>query len=78
MKQRDEVSEAVAKVDKVVDAVAPPKVEAVDPERPTSDMKEEPQSEKKYEVSFTVRATLEKLRSLKQFLNEGEYEYDQQ
>ncbi len=35
------------------------------------------QQEKLYEVSFTVRGTLEELKALKQFMNDGGYHYEQ-
>lgn len=36
-----------------------------------------PEHEKVYEVSFTVRGTLDELKALKKFLNDGGYEYEQ-
>lgn len=75
LEQHKDAEEAVAKVDEAIAAVAPPKAEAVDPELPCEPA---PEPEKVYEVSFTVRGSIDKIRALKQFLTEGEYDYEQQ
>lgn len=66
-----DVEDAVANVDEAIAAVTPPKVEMPDPELPS-----EPAPEKIYEVSFTVRGSIDKIRALKQFLTEGDYDYE--
>ena len=57
--------EAVKKVEEAAEILTPP--ESV-PETPP---------EKIYEVQFTVRASLDKLKLLKQFLENGGYDYEQ-
>ena len=71
LEQHKDVADVVAKVDEAISSVAPPKVEMPDPELPS-----EPAPEKIYEVSFTVRGSIDKIRALKQFLTEGDYDYE--
>lgn len=59
--------EAAAKVESVVEAVAPPTVEPIAP--PVEE-------EKTYTLKFIVRGTMPKLRALKEFLNNGGYDYE--
>lgn len=59
-------AEATAKVEKVVEAVAPPTVETIAP--PVEE-------EKTYTLKFTVRGTMPQLKALKEFLNNGGYDY---
>lgn len=60
-------AEAAAKVESVVEAVAPPPVEPVAP--PVEE-------EKTYTLKFTVRGTMPQLKALKEFLNNGDYDYE--
>lgn len=60
-------AEAVAKVEKVVEAVAPPTVEPIAP--PVEE-------EKIYTTKFIVRGTMLHLKALKEFLNNGGYDYE--
>lgn len=60
-------AEAVAKVEEVVEAVAPPTVEPIAP--PVEE-------EKTYTLKFIVRGTMPKLKALKEFLNNGAYDYE--
>lgn len=60
-------AEAVAKVEEVVEAVAPPTVESIAP--PV-------EKEKTYTLKFIVRGTMPKLKALKEFLNNGGYDYE--
>jgi len=48
--------------------LSPPKVETA----------EQPEVEKKYRVSFSVVGTMQQIKTLKEFLVNGEYEYEQQ
>lgn len=68
----EEKEKAVAKVDEAIEAVTPPKAEPIEEDQ------DEPIVEKVYRVSFTVTATLDKIKALKEFLVKGEYQYDQQ
>lgn len=60
-------AEAAAKVEKVVEAVAPPTVEPIAP--PVEE-------EKTYTLKFTVRGTMPQLKAIKEFLNNGGYDYE--
>nr|DAH50236.1 MAG TPA: Protein of unknown function (DUF1351) [Caudoviricetes sp.] len=60
-------AEAAAKVESVVEAVAPPTVEPIAP--PVEE-------EKTYTLKFTVRGTMSQLKALKEFLNNGGYDYE--
>lgn len=60
-------AEAAAKVESVVEAVAPPTVEPIAP--PV-------EKEKTYTLKFIVRGTMPKLKALKEFLNNGGYDYE--
>lgn len=60
-------AEAAAKVEEVVEAVAPPTVEPIAP--PVEE-------EKTYTLKFTVRGTMQQLKALKEFLNNGGYDYE--
>lgn len=60
-------AEAAAKVEEVVEAVAPPTVEPIAP--PVEE-------EKTYTTKFIVRGTMPKLKALKEFLNNGGYDYE--
>lgn len=60
-------AEATAKVESVVEAVAPPTVEPIAP--PVEE-------EKTYTLKFIVRGTMPKLKALKEFLNNGGYDYE--
>ena len=60
-------SEAAAKVESVVEAVTPPTVEPIAP--PVEE-------EKTYTLKFTVRGTMPQLKALKEFLNNGGYDYE--
>lgn len=60
-------AEAVAKVEEVVEAVAPPTVEPIAP--PVEE-------EKTYTLKFTVRGTMPQLKAVKEFLNNGGYDYE--
>lgn len=60
-------AEAAAKVEEVVEAVAPPTVEPIAP--PVEE-------EKTYTLKFTVRGTMPQLKALKEFLNNGDYDYE--
>lgn len=53
-------AEAAAKVESVVESAAPPTVE----------------EEKTYTLKFTVRGTMPQLKALKEFLNNGGYDYE--
>lgn len=61
-------AEAAAKVESVVEAVAPPTVEPIAPP-PVEE-------EKTYTLKFIVRGTMPKLKALKEFLNNGAYDYE--
>ena len=67
-----EKAQAAAKVEEVTETIQPPKAESIE-EAPTI-----PQKPKVYKVAFSVIGTIEQIRALKQFLTEGEYQYDQQ
>lgn len=60
-------AEAAAKVKSVVEAVAPPTVEPIAP--PVEE-------EKTYTTKFIVRGTMPQLKALKEFLNNGGYDYE--
>lgn len=60
-------AEATAKVESVVEAVAPPTVEPIAP--PVEE-------EKTYTLKFTVRGTMPQLKALKEFLTNGGYDYE--
>lgn len=60
-------AEATAKVESVVESVAPPTVEPIAP--PVEE-------EKTYTLKFIVRGTMPKLKALKEFLNNGGYDYE--
>lgn len=60
-------AEAAAKVESVVETVAPPTVEPIAP--PVEE-------EKTYTLKFTVRGTMPQLKALKEFLNNGGYDYE--
>ena len=60
-------AEAAAKVEEVVESVAPPTVEPIAP--PVEE-------EKTYTLKFTVRGTMPQLKALKEFLNNGDYDYE--
>lgn len=60
-------AEAAAKVESVVETVAPPTVEPIAP--PVEE-------EKIYTLNFTVRGTMPQLKALKEFLNNGGYDYE--
>lgn len=60
-------AEAAAKVESVVEAVAPPTVEPIAP--PVEE-------EKTYTTKFIVRGTMLQLKALKEFLNNGGYDYE--
>lgn len=60
-------AEATAKVESVVEAVAQPTVEPI-----ASPVEEE----KTYTLKFTVRGTMPQLKALKEFLNNGGYDYE--
>lgn len=60
-------AEAAAKVERVVEAVAPPTVEPIAP--PVEE-------EKTYTLKFIVRGTMPQLKALKEFLNNGSYDYE--
>lgn len=60
-------AEAAAKVEEVVEAVAPPTVETI--ALPVEE-------EKTYTLKFTVRGTMPRLKALKEFLNNGGYDYE--
>ena len=74
MKSVQEAQDAVqAKIEKVLEeeqsaVVSAPVEQAIPPEAPT---------EKTYQVSFRVRGSIEKLKSLKEFLVNGGYDYEQ-
>lgn len=60
-------AEAAAKVESVVESVVPPTVEPIAP----------PVEENKtYTLKFTVRGTMPQLKALKEFLNNGGYDYE--
>lgn len=68
----EEKEKTIAKVDEAIETASPPKAVSLDPE-------EDGQSAPKmYRVTFSVTGTLEKIKALKNFLVEGEYQYDQQ
>lgn len=60
-------AEAAAKVESVVEAVVPPTVEPIAP--PVEE-------EKTYTLKFTVHGTMPRLKALKEFLNNGGYDYE--
>lgn len=60
-------AEAAAKVESVVESAAPPTVEPIAP--PVEE-------EKIYTLKFTVRGTMPRLKALKEFLNNGGYDYE--
>lgn len=60
-------AEAAAKVESVVESVVPPTVEPIAP--PVEE-------EKTYTLKFTVRGTMPQLKALKEFLNNGGYDYE--
>lgn len=60
-------AEAAAKVESVVEAIAPPTVEPIAP--PVEE-------EKTYTLKFIVRGTMPQLKALKEFLNNGGYDYE--
>ena len=60
-------AEAAAKVESVVESVAPPTVEPIAP--PVEE-------EKTYTLKFTVRGTMPQLKALKEFMNNGGYDYE--
>lgn len=60
-------AESAAKVEEVVEAVTPPTVEPIAP--PVEE-------EKTYTLKFTVRETMPRLKALKEFLNNGGYDYE--
>ena len=71
----EKTAAVVKAVDEVVDEsteFAPPTAESA-PEAP---QEEETVAEKTYSTTFTVRGTLPKLKALKEFLNNGGYEYE--
>lgn len=67
-----EKAQAAAKVEEVTETIQPPKAESIEETQPI------PQKPKVYRVAFSVIGTIEQIRALKQFLTEGEYQYDQQ
>lgn len=60
-------AEAAAKVESVVESAAPPTVEPIAP--PVEE-------EKTYTLKFTVRGTMPQLKALKEFMNNGGYDYE--
>lgn len=60
-------AEAAAKVESVVESVVPPTVEPIAP--PVEE-------EKTYTLKFTVRGTMPQLKAVKEFLNNGGYDYE--
>lgn len=60
-------AEAAAKVESVVESVVPPTVEPIAP--PVEE-------EKTYTLKFTVRGTMPQLKAIKEFLNNGGYDYE--
>lgn len=60
-------AEAAAKVEEVVEAVVPPTVEPIAPSV---------EKEKTYTLKFTVRGTMPQLKAVKEFLNNGGYDYE--
>lgn len=60
-------AEAAAKIESVVESAAPPTVEPIAP--PVEE-------EKTYTLKFTVRGTMPQLKALKEFLNNGGYDYE--
>ena len=68
----EEKAAAVEAVEQAAEEFAPPTAET-DPEAP---QEEETVAEKTYLTTFTVRGTLPKLKALKEFLNNGGYEYE--
>lgn len=67
-----EKAQAAAKVEEVTETIQPPKAESIEETPPIT------QKPKVYKVAFSVIGTIEQIRALKQFLTEGEYQYDQQ
>lgn len=67
-----EKAQVAAKVEEVTETIQPPKAESIEETQPI------PQKPKVYRVAFSVIGTIEQIRALKQFLIEGEYQYDQQ
>lgn len=60
-------AEAAAKVESVVESVVPPTVEPIAPPI---------EEEKTYTLKFTVHGTMPQLKALKEFLNNGGYDYE--
>lgn len=60
-------AETAAKVESVVESAAPPTVEPIAP--PVEE-------EKTYTLKFTVHGTMPQLKALKEFLNNGGYDYE--
>ena len=60
-------AESAAKVESVVESVLPPTVEPIAP--PVEE-------EKTYTLKFTVRGTMPRLKALKEFMNNGGYDYE--
>lgn len=69
-----EKAKAVEKVEEAVEALAPP----VAAPMPQAEQISEKNKEQRYETTFTVCGTLAQLKALKNFLEEGEYQYAQQ
>lgn len=67
-----EKAQAAANVEEVTETIQPPKAESIEETPPIT------QKPKVYKVAFSVIGTIEQIRALKQFLTEGEYQYDQQ
>ena len=67
-----EKAQAAAKVEEATETIQPPKAESIEEAPPI------PQKPKVYKVAFSVIGTIAQIRALKQFLTEGEYQYDQQ
>ena len=68
--KREEAAAAAERVEEAVEEFAPPEIEPEPEETPA------PPEEKIYKVSFTVRASLEKIKELKEFLVKGNYDYE--
>lgn len=68
----EERAAAVEAVEQAAEEFAPPTAEII-PETP---QEEETVAEKTYSTTFTVRGTLPMLKALKEFLNNGGYEYE--
>lgn len=71
-KQREEALAAETRVEEAVEEYAPPVIET-EPDIPAP---EDPSGEKLYKVSFTVTASLDKIKALKEFLVKGNYDYE--